>query len=299
MKRNSVNEENVELEENNEMKIAYGTYAMPMLSLEEAILALAEMGYEGVEICISPRHQGSMPDEISGSRRNELETLLNDHGLVIPALMMVGQAVLAEDDAEHLGALEHMRHVCQLARDLGMRHPPVLAIGIGGRTEDWDEKKGRIVERLRDYADLAEREDFILAGEAHCGAAVDRSERVVWLFDTVNHPRIRFHFDIVHMFLAGEEIEDSVKTLVPYTAHTHITDARKHADGSFDLVLLGQGDLDSTRYVKAMSEAGWTDFITLEVSMRVWSKPDYDPYEAARFSYRSLLGAFHNAGAVS
>ncbi|MEW6356126.1 MAG: sugar phosphate isomerase/epimerase [Planctomycetota bacterium] len=277
------------------MKIAYGTYAMPMLSLEDAIPALTDMGYDGVEICLGPKHQGSMPDEIAPARRKELRRLLGNHRLGVPALFMLGH-VFTEDDAEHRATLEHTRKAAQLARDLGMREPPVLAIGIGGRSKQWEEIRGRVVERLQDYADLADREDFILAGEAHCGAAVDRSERITWLFDTVNHPRIRFHFDIVHLFLAGEEIEDAVRKLVPYTAHTHITDARKHADGTFDLLLLGQGDLDSTRYMKAMKEAGWSDFITLEVSTRVWSKPDYDPIEAAKFCYASLARAFREAG---
>lgn len=272
------------------MKIAYGTYAMPTLSLEDAIPALAEIGYEGVEICISPKHPGSMPDQISPSRRQTLKSLLNDHGLGVPALMMMGH-VFTEDEKEHRRTLEHTRRVAELAHDLGMRRPPVLAIGIGGRTDQWDRIRKRIVELLGDYADLAQREEFVLAGEAHCNAAVDRSQRITWLFDTVNHPAIRFHFDIVHLFLAGEEIEEAVRTLLPYTAHTHITDARKHQDGSFDLVLLGQGDLDVTRYVKAMKEVGWTDFITIEVSAAVWSKPDYDPYKAAESCFSVLDAA--------
>ena len=118
----------------------------------------------------------------------------------------------------------------------------------------------------------------------------------MWLFDTVDSPRVRMHFDIVHMFLAGEEIEHSVKTLVPYTAHTHITDARRHPDGKFDLLLLGDGELDSVTYVRAMHEAGWDDFITLEVSTMVWSKPDYDPIAAAEYCYGTLTRAFEQAG---
>ena len=34
------------------VKIAYGTYAMPTVALEDAIPALADIGYDGVEICI-------------------------------------------------------------------------------------------------------------------------------------------------------------------------------------------------------------------------------------------------------
>lgn len=277
------------------MKTAYGTYAMPTVPLESAIPALAEMGYEGIEVFIGPKHVGSMPDQISPSRRKELNKLLRDHRMGIPALMIAGH-VHAEDAAEHQKALDQVARCAQLARDLGAPNPPVLAVGIGARTKEWEAKRDRIVDLMKDYGRLAEREDFILAGEAHCGAAVDRSERVMWLFDTVNHPRVKFHFDIVHLFLAGEQIEDAVRKLVPYTAHTHITDAKRLPDGKFTLHLLGQGELDSTRYMKAMKAVGWTSYITLEVSTMVWSKPDYDPYEAARFCYRSLTKAFEEAG---
>ena len=277
------------------MKIAYGTYAMPTVPLEEGIPALAKMGYDGVEICIGPKHHQSMPDQISPARRKELKKILSDHNMGIPALFMLGH-VLTDNDAEHQKTKDLMCQVVQLGRDLGMRHPPVIAIGLGGRSPEWEARRQRMVDLLRDYAALAEREQFVLAGEAHCGAAVDRSERVVWLFKTVDHPRIRFHFDIVHLFLASEKIEDAVRTVLPYTAHTHITDARRLPDGKFTLHLLGQGDLDSTAYMKAMKACGWTDFITLEVSTMVWSKPEYDWVAAAKFCYATLDNAFKQAG---
>lgn len=49
-------------------------------------------------------------------------------------------------------------------------------------------------------------------------------------------------------------------------------------------------------YVKAMHDAGWDDFITLEVSAMVWGKEGYDPYAAASFSYDTLNNAFKTAG---
>ena len=145
---------------------------------------------------------------------------------------------------------------------------------------------------------MADREDFVLAGEAHCGAAVYNSERITRLLDAVDHRRVRLHFDIVHLFLAGEPIGDAVRTLVPYTAHTHITDAVVSDDASFRLVLLGDGDLDAVAYMRAMREAGWDDFITLEVSTMIWSQDDYDPEAAARKSYDALSAAFDGAGVV-
>jgi len=277
------------------MKIAYGTYAMPTVPLEEAFPALARMGYDGVEIFIGPTHLGAMPDQMDAVRCKQLHDLLQAHSLGIPALMIAGN-LYTPNAADHQANLERMRVCAQLARDLGANEPPVLATGFGGRKENWGEIKAHMVELLNDYAQVAEQEDFILAGEAHCGAAVDRSERIVWLLETVNHPRIRLHFDIVHLFLAGEPIADAVKTLVPYTAHTHIMDAIRHTDGSFDLFLLGQGELDTTTYLRAMAEAGWDGFITLEVSMMIWSREDYEPMPAAQFSYDAISTAFRQAG---
>lgn len=268
---------------------------MPTVPLERAFTDLARIGYDGVEICIGPEHTGSMPSQMDAGRRQHLRELLGELGLGVPALFLLGH-IWTPDGDEHCATLDHVRACAALARDLGMREPPVLAIGIGGRSGEWKDIRHDLVRLLADYAELAEREDVVIAGEAHFGAAVDRSERAVWLFETVNHPRIRMHFDIVHMFLAGEDIEQAVRRLVPYTAHTHITDARWRPDGSFELVLLGQGELDAVAYVRAMHEAGWDDFITLEVSRMVWGREDYDPLVAAQYSYDSLLRAFEQAG---
>ena len=268
---------------------------MPTVALEDAFPTLAQIGYDGVEICVSSKHVGATPEQMNAERRKRLRALLAEGGLGVPALFLLG-SVYAPSDEDHQANLEHARVCAELARDLGMKEPPVLATGFGGKKDQWDEIKRRMVELLGDYAELAEQEDFVLAAEAHTGAAVNCSERITWLLDTVDHPRIRLHFDIVHLFLAGEGIEEAVRALVPYTAHTHITDARRHADGSFELVLVGRGELDATAYVRAMHEAGWDDFITLEVSAMVWSQEDYDPTQAAQVSYDAVCGAFERAG---
>jgi sugar phosphate isomerase/epimerase len=277
------------------MKIAYGTYAMPTVPLEDAFPALAEIGYDGVEICIDPKHVGSLPEEMDAARRATLRDLLAANGLGVPALFLTG-SVWTRDAAVHEANVARVRACAALARDLGVREPPVLAMGIGGARKDWDDIKDDLVARLKGYAALADELDFILAAEAHCGAAVYNSERAMWLFDTVGSPRVKMHFDIVHMFLAGEKEEEAVARLVPYTGHTHITDAIRNADGSFKLVLLGQGELDATAYMRAMQAAGWTDFITLEVSMMVWGQEGYDPLAAAKESYAAITKAFSEAG---
>ena len=276
------------------MKIAYGTYAMPDVVLEEAIPALADVGYDGIEICVGNRHEDAVPANVDAARRDDLRGLLAGENMGVPALFLLG-SLYSEDAAQHQATREHLKACAALARDLGMPQP-ILAMGFGARRDAWDESKDRLVDLLRDLASLAEQEGFILAGEAHCGAMLDRSERIAWVLDQVNSPNIRFHFDIVHLFLAGEVISEAVARLVPYTAHTHITDAIRNADGSFKLVLLGEGDLDAVEYMKAMQQAGWPSYITLEVSTMVWAQEGYDWRAAAQQSYEAITGAFAGAG---
>ena len=254
---------------------------------------IADTGYDGVEICLTPK-QNTMPADLDKARRQQLKTMLSDLDLGVPSLFGL-RGILTEDDAEHRKRLDLVLEAVELARDLGIAGEPVISTGIGGKTAMWESHRDLLARRLKDYAKLAADEGFVLAVEAHVRAMVDRTERAIWLMKAVDDPRITLHFDIVHFYLAGEPITETVHKLVPYTGHTHVTDARIREDG-FALVLLGQGELDCVEYVKAMHDAGWTDFITVEVSTMVWSKDDYDPYEAAAISYATLDSAFKEAG---
>ena len=278
------------------MKLAYGTYAMPTVPLEEAIPGLARIGYEGIEICLGPNHVGAELTDFDPGRRASLRALLAEHHLGVPALFMLG-SIYTPDAQAHQDNLARVRQAVQLARDLGVDEPPVIAIGFGARQDQWDEVREPLAALLRDYGSLADELDFTLAGEAHAGAAVNCSDRIIWLLDRVGHPRVRLHFDIVHLFLSGEPISQSVLRLLPYTAHTHVTDAIRKPDGGFTLVLPGTGDLDLVEYVGAMKRFGWEDFITLEISTMVWSQPDYDVWGAAQHCYDAMTAAATKAGA--
>jgi sugar phosphate isomerase/epimerase len=265
---------------------------MPTVPLEEALVTVAEIGYDGLELAIGPRHN-SMPEQIDSSKRQQLKKMFAELTLGVPALFILG-GVLTEDKETHKKNLQLTTQVIELARDLDIGTRPVISMGIGGRSPSWEAQREPLLRLLEDYAKVAADEGFIFAIEPHSGAMVDRTERAIWVMENLNNPYVRLHFDIVHFFMGGEDIEETVFKLVPYTAHTHVTDAKK-TDKGFELVLMGQGDLDCLTYVKAMHQAGWTDFITLEVSVRVWGREDYDVNEAAKQSYAVLDEAFKKA----
>ena len=274
------------------MKIAYGTYATPMMELKDSLKMMADIGYKGVEIAISQRH--IMPETFDRSQRKSLRNILGDLGFDVPGFLMLGPA-LQDDSYLHRKRLDQTKRVIELARDIDIQRTPIISTGSGGNSDNWEDRKSDLARSLEDYAKVAEQEDAIIAVEPHFHALVDRSERAIWLMETLDNPFVKLHFDIVHNFLMKEPIAETVRKLIPYTVHTHVTDAKLLDDG-FELVPLGQGELDCVEYVKAMKEAGWDDFITIEVSAMVWTKEGYDPISVASLSYETLVKAFESAG---
>ena len=114
------------------MKIAYGTYATPMLSLEESLVMMANMGYEGVELAIGPKH--AMPENLSSSQRQQLKKVLAELKLDVPGFLMLGSALVGDKDA-HNKRLGLTRQVIQLAKDLDIKRTPVISTGSGGGSD--------------------------------------------------------------------------------------------------------------------------------------------------------------------
>ena len=278
------------------MKIAIGSYGFPKMPLEETIPALAKIGFNGLEMATGPNHVGSMPEEINKERRKRLNALLKQYNMGVAAFLCLNP-ILAKDAQMHQENLKRASMLAELGKDLGMGDLPVISFGIGGQTANWYAQRSQIVDYLKDYADLAAKEGFILAGEPHADHAVDRVERVLWLYNVMKSPYVKLHFDIAHMALGGDTIEDAVTALLPISAHTHYMDVRPNNDGTYEILMpYGQGIVDAVRYAKAMHAGGWTSYITAEVSARIWRQEGYDPIKTAQSCYNHLDTAFKKAG---
>ena len=59
----------------------------------------------------------------------------------------------------------------------------------------------------------------------------------------VDSPHVAAVWDIHHPYRMGESIEETWRLIGSRVKHVHIKDGIKRADGSWQLVLLGQGEL--------------------------------------------------------
>ena len=267
-------------------KIAYGTYGMPKEDLKAAIPRLSKIGYEGIEICVGEAFP-TAPQKLSKERRAELRTMFSDLNLEIPSLMLLSR-VLTADPREYQQQLDAFRAAAELANDLAVSDKiPVLTTTLGGGTMTWKKDREALADRIAEVGELITKIGTRLAVEPHVGSILEHPHRAVWLIQRINSPSVRLNFDISHFSVAGYPLNDTVANLAPLAIHTHVKDGRM-VDGKVQWLLPGEGDFDYAAYFQAMAKADWRGCITVEISGMIFSKPNYDPWLAAEFSWQTL-----------
>src|SRR6266516_2827926 len=124
---------------------------------------------------------------------------------------------------------------------------------------------------------------------------MDTPEKVVDLMQSVDSPHFRLNLDNSHFEVMGRDMDDYVPMLVPYAVHTDLKDQRGRSP-AHEFLVPGEGDFDYGRYVRALAAAGYDGYLTVEISVMVQRRPDYDPAEVANRSFRTLTHAADVAG---
>ena len=277
------------------MKLGYSTWGMPTVEMDEAVPHLASLGYDGIEITVIPGYTTELGTLDTGERQR-IRSLFAKHGVEMPAI--AGHTSLLEPDVrQHAANMKRLRDTVELAADLTMDHlVPCLDTTPGGRPEDWPDVRDRLLNEAGGLVEFGARRGVVIAMEPHIGCCLCDVERTLWLLDQIDSAYLKLNYDISHFDVAGVPTAESVAALAPHTIHTHVKDQRGRAP-DFEFLIPGEGDFDYVEYLDAMKAAGYDDYITVEVSMMVQQREDYDPLGAAELAYRTLEAAFEASAA--
>jgi sugar phosphate isomerase/epimerase len=275
------------------MKLGYSAWAMPRLPVAEQIDIVRRTGYAGIELVSGP--QSSLDAlTIDGAGRKEIRRLLDESGLALPSIAAHGN--LQELDPEKRAAAKaRVEAGIDLAADLaGSDGPPCVVTMAYGKPDEYEALRERIAEGCAELARYGAERGVTVALEPHVGQAIDLPEKVVWLMDRVDSPRYRLNFDNSHFEVMGRGVDDYVPLLTPYAVHTHLKDQRGISP-RHEFLPPGEGDFDYERYLRAMAGAGYAGFVTVEISVMVQRRPDYDAESVARQSFDVLTAAARRA----
>jgi sugar phosphate isomerase/epimerase len=163
-----------------------------------------------------------------------------------------------------------------------------------GKPESYSSDRVALAERFAELAERAATTGGLLALEPHVGQAMDEPEKIVWLMDAVGSPHFRLNLDNSHFEVMGRDMDDYLPQLLPYAVHTDLKDQRGRSP-HHEFLVPGEGDFAYPRYLQALQAGGYAGYLTVEISVMVQRRPDYDPAEVAVRSLQTVVAAAEQA----
>jgi sugar phosphate isomerase/epimerase len=273
---------------------AYSLYGMRSLPLPQALKICADIGYSGVELaCMKdwPADAALLTAADRRQLRRQIETL----SLGLPCLMENLGLVVPAD--QHAANLERLKLVGQLAHDLtpAGEAKPVVETVLGGRPDQWDDLKGKMVDALGDWERIARQTETVIAVKAHMSGALHRPDDAVWLVRQIGSPWIKLVYDYSHFERQRLGLKETLTRMLPETVFVHIKD-NVTVNGKTEFALPGDGGIDYREYLQLLRDGGYTGAVCVEVSSQVSNKPGYNPIIAAEQCYLKLHPAFERTG---
>lgn len=251
---------------------AFSFKGYPGWPLEKAFAFTARLGYTGVELFEPAKIDPAEARRCSANSKLPILTIMED-------LKLTG------DESAYLAQLESS---CKLAAQIGR---PLIETVVGGKPSEWEQLRPQFLERLKPWANLAERYKVPVAIKAHIGSALHLPQDAAGLCREVGSPYLKINYDYSHFQLQGLALEETIRAAFPYIAMIHIKDWTGTPE-KFRFALPGQGTIDYTAYVALLRRLDYRGPIVVEVSAHVLQTPGYDPEAAARFVAETVLPKF-------
>jgi sugar phosphate isomerase/epimerase len=280
------------LQKKKTVNFGFSLYGMRSLKTAEALKTCAQIKYDSVEL-VCTKDWPCDPQTLSSKDRKEIRGQLQDLNLKLPALMENLHVVV--DQKRHKSNLDRIQAAGELGHDLSPEHPPVMETVLGGRPQQWEQTKGKMVAGLKDWAKAARKAKTVIAIKAHVGGALHTPDDAKWLVNEVDSPWIKLAYDFSHFQLYDFNLKKSLQAMIDQSVFIHVKDKSGTAE-KFQFLLPGDGDIDYAVYFNLLKQSSYRESVMVEVSGQIHGKSGYDPVQAAKHSYANLAPVLHKAG---
>ena len=271
------------------MKLAFSTNAFKQYSLENSIMEIGVIGYEGVEILCDVPHL--YPPLFPKQRLSRLKNFLGKQHLEVSNLNAF--TLYAVDDVYHPSWVEMDKHSTNIrlmhtidclkaARFLGAKN--ISTEGGGPQTGNAQDRKDLLklfTKNIEHAVRIAESEKVRILVEPEPGLIIENSSQITEFLKSFDSKSIGMNCDLGHFFCVGEDPAQVVYQLVDYIGHFHLADIS--SDRVHNHLLPGMGSINFKDIFDAISSVGYQGFITVEL----YTYQD-NPIEAANRAYEYL-----------
>ena len=278
------------------MKLAFSTNAFTRFPLGEAIKAIADAGYAGVEILADVPH--AYPEQIDTALTSAVAKTIETSGLQVsnvncncsfgywkhaPPEPYFEPSLISPTKAHRDDRARMIVKTLDFARDIGARNISITSGRcLGGMPPDKAAKQ--FVTEIRPILDHADGIGVDLGIECEPGLLIEWVAELREWIERLNHPRFGANLDIGHSQVLGESITGVVRELGARIWNLHVEDipGRKHYH-----MIPGEGTLDWIGLRDALWSIKYERFATVELYTHT-----ADPHSAARKSFEYLSKVF-------
>lgn len=261
--------------------LAFSTLGCPGWTFPHAVAQAAQAGYQALEVRI---YNGDIiPADLPAQDRAAWRRTLSAHNLRVIGLGASTRFAFA-DAATRAANLRDLTAYLELAADLEV--PMVRTFGSPGQLDiPMRDAINYVADALNAASATAERLGVDIILETH--DAFCKGVDVAAVLAQVPSRAVGAVWDVHHPYRMGEDIETTWQVLGPRVKHVHIKDARRRADGSWQLVLLGHGEVPCRAVVELLHREGYQGYLSVE-----WEKkwhPEIEEPEVALPQHATLL----------
>jgi len=253
--------------------LAFSTNAFKKNTLEEAIEAIARIGYGGVELMADVPH--ALPRDMDQQRIARVRERLKQLGLTVSnvnafTLFACGDTYhptwIEDDESKRRMRIEHTVKSIELAKQFGAKTISLQPGGpLIGTTIIRELAGERFAEGLRQVIPSARAAGITLGIEPEPGLFIESSAEYVE-FKTKyfnGEPTVKMNCDIGHLFCVGDDPVEVIRGMPEQIAHVHLEDIGENRVHQH--LTPGKGAIDFPRIFAALGDVKYGGRVTVEL----------------------------------
>ena len=241
------------------MKYAFMTFSCPQLSLDEALAAATEYGYDGIEPRLDSDQKHGIECDINVAARQVARQKAADAGVAICCIATSCQYADPESAPE---MVQKTHEAIDLAADVGA---PRIRV-FGGRIPEGltrEQATDTVSEALKSVADHAGERRVTVCIETHDDWCDPR--HMAEVMRRVGHSAIAVNWDIMHPIRrGGVTMDEAYEALSPWIRHVHFHDGVVLENDKIELTPIGEGIIDHRRAVQLLKAVPYDGYLSGE-----------------------------------
>ena len=274
------------------LRLGYNTNGFAHHRLEDALILLADLGYQSVAITLDYHSLDPFSSSL-GSQLTEVRALLNRYQL--QSVIETGARFLLDPRRKHQPTLlsggtdasrrlEFLKKSIDIAATLGSQSVSFWS-GTPDQPRPHAELLNQLVAHCQELCRYASAANMRLAFEPEPGMFIDTMQSFAELHARVGHPAFGLTLDVGHLHCQGETpISDHLRTWRDWLWNIHIEDMRQ---GIHDHLLFGTGEIDFDPVLATLVEIGYSGGVHVELS-----RHSHNAVETARQALAFLRAHF-------